>query len=197
MRPSSEHRDCPSRTRGCQWTSNLHVAVTLRFLLDSGRRFLTRSDERFCQALASLRSVSRPLPPLLVPRDPVHRVSGIVVAAIRPAPGRGRRCFRKPLSRSTATWRSDPNTVSLPCRSMVSAPTLTFVTFQFSISACIRVRKRVGCEFTVWVLARKCERDKERTTSVATVNRWRATLRRALHMARRWSSFRACRKSRD
>ena len=31
-----------------------------------------------------------------------------------------------------------------------------------------------------------CERDEERTCSVATVNRWRATLRKALHMARRW-----------
>ncbi len=40
--------------------------------------------------------------------------------------------------------------------------------------------------FTVWALARNCERDEERTCSVATVNRWRATLRKALRMARRW-----------
>ena len=39
--------------------------------------------------------------------------------------------------------------------------------------------------FTVWALARKCERDQERTASIATVNRWRATLRKALRMARR------------
>jgi hypothetical protein len=44
---------------------------------------------------------------------------------------------------------------------------------------------RLVQRFTVWALARNCERDEERTCSVATVNRWRATLRKALRMARR------------
>jgi site-specific recombinase XerD len=48
------------------------------------------------------------------------------------------------------------------------------------------IDERVVQKFTVWALARECARDKERTTSVATVNRWRATLRKALRMARRW-----------
>jgi integrase len=46
-------------------------------------------------------------------------------------------------------------------------------------------------KFTVWALARECVRDKERTTSVATVNRWRATLRKVLRMARRWKLIRS------
>jgi site-specific recombinase XerD len=48
------------------------------------------------------------------------------------------------------------------------------------------IDERVVQKFTVWALARGCERDKERTTSAATLNRWRATLRKALRMARRW-----------
>ncbi len=48
------------------------------------------------------------------------------------------------------------------------------------------IDERVVQRFTVWALARNCERDGERTRSVATVNRWRATLRKALRMARRW-----------
>jgi len=49
-----------------------------------------------------------------------------------------------------------------------------------------RIDERLVQRFTVWALARTCERDEERTCSVATVNRWRATLRKALRMARRW-----------
>jgi len=49
-----------------------------------------------------------------------------------------------------------------------------------------RIDERLVQRFTVWALARNCERDGERTCSVATVNRWRATLRKALRMARRW-----------
>ncbi|HTR25529.1 MAG TPA: tyrosine-type recombinase/integrase [Terriglobales bacterium] len=49
-----------------------------------------------------------------------------------------------------------------------------------------RIDERLVQRFTVWALARSCERDEERTCSVATVNRWRATLRKALRMARRW-----------
>lgn len=49
-----------------------------------------------------------------------------------------------------------------------------------------KIEERLVQKYTVWALARECERDKERTTSVATVNRWRATLRKALRMARRW-----------
>src|SRR6266436_2630219 len=48
------------------------------------------------------------------------------------------------------------------------------------------IDERLVQRFTVWALARNCERDGERTCSVATVNRWRATLRKALRMARRW-----------
>jgi hypothetical protein len=48
------------------------------------------------------------------------------------------------------------------------------------------IDERLVQRFTVWALARYCERDKERTCSIATVNRWRATLRKALRMARRW-----------
>jgi integrase len=48
------------------------------------------------------------------------------------------------------------------------------------------IDERLVQRFTVWALARTCERDGERTCSVATVNRWRATLRKALRMARRW-----------
>ena len=50
-----------------------------------------------------------------------------------------------------------------------------------------RIDERLVQKFTVWALARTCERDEERTCSVATVNRWRATLRKALRMARRWT----------
>src|ERR1700758_3373452 len=50
---------------------------------------------------------------------------------------------------------------------------------------------RLVQRFTVWALARNCERDEERTCSVATVNRWRATLRKALRMARRWKLIQA------
>ena len=48
------------------------------------------------------------------------------------------------------------------------------------------IDERLVQRFTVWALARNCERDEERTCSVATVNRWRATLSKALRMARRW-----------
>src|SRR6201997_2014938 len=48
------------------------------------------------------------------------------------------------------------------------------------------IDERLVQRVTVWALARNCERDEERTCSVATVNRWRATLRKALRMARRW-----------
>lgn len=48
------------------------------------------------------------------------------------------------------------------------------------------IDERLVHKFTVWALARPCERDKVRTIGVATVNRWRATLRKALRMARRW-----------
>ena len=48
------------------------------------------------------------------------------------------------------------------------------------------IDERLVQRFTVWALARTCERDGARTCSVATVNRWRATLRKALRMARRW-----------
>ena len=48
------------------------------------------------------------------------------------------------------------------------------------------IDERLVQKFTVWALARYCETDEERTCSVATVNRWRATLRKALRMARRW-----------
>ena len=48
------------------------------------------------------------------------------------------------------------------------------------------IDERLVQRFTVWALARSCETDEERTCSVATVNRWRATLRKALRMARRW-----------
>lgn len=48
------------------------------------------------------------------------------------------------------------------------------------------IDERLVNHFTTWALTRKCERDEERTTSIATVNRWRATLRKALRMARRW-----------
>ena len=48
------------------------------------------------------------------------------------------------------------------------------------------IDERLVQRFTVWALARNCETDEERTCSVATVNRWRATLRKALRMARRW-----------
>jgi len=49
-----------------------------------------------------------------------------------------------------------------------------------------RIDERLVQRFTVWALARNCERDAERNCSVATVNRWRSTLRKALRMARRW-----------
>ena len=48
------------------------------------------------------------------------------------------------------------------------------------------IDERLVQRFTVWALARTCETDEDRTCSVATVNRWRATLRKALRMARRW-----------
>ena len=48
------------------------------------------------------------------------------------------------------------------------------------------IDERLVQRFTVWALARNCETDWGRTCSVATVNRWRATLRKALRMARRW-----------
>src|SRR6266478_6476080 len=48
------------------------------------------------------------------------------------------------------------------------------------------IDERFVQKFTVWALARHCETDEKRTCSVATVNRWRATLRKALRMARRW-----------
>jgi integrase len=48
------------------------------------------------------------------------------------------------------------------------------------------IDERLVQRFTVWALARNCETDRGRTCSVATVNRWRATLRKALRMARRW-----------
>ena len=54
-----------------------------------------------------------------------------------------------------------------------------------------KIEERLVQKYTVWALARECERDKERTTSVATVNRWRATLRKALRMARRWKLIRS------
>lgn len=37
--------------------------------------------------------------------------------------------------------------------------------------------------FTVWALTQPVSRSKERTISIATINRWRATLRKALRMA--------------
>ena len=49
-----------------------------------------------------------------------------------------------------------------------------------------KIDERLVQKFTVWARARECEVAKERITSVATVNRWRATLRKALRMARRW-----------
>ncbi|MGB8060409.1 MAG: tyrosine-type recombinase/integrase [Candidatus Sulfotelmatobacter sp.] len=52
------------------------------------------------------------------------------------------------------------------------------------------IDERLVQRFTVWALARNCERDAERTCSVATVNRWRSTLRKALRMARRWKVLR-------
>lgn len=54
-----------------------------------------------------------------------------------------------------------------------------------------QIDERMVQRFTVWALARNCERDKERTVSVATVNRWRATLRKALRMARSWKVIRS------
>jgi integrase len=48
------------------------------------------------------------------------------------------------------------------------------------------VDERLVQRFTVWALATKCERDEERSVGVATVNRWRSTLKKALRMARRW-----------
>ncbi len=48
------------------------------------------------------------------------------------------------------------------------------------------IDERLVQRFTVWALARDVARDEERTISVATVNRWRATLRKALRMARDW-----------
>jgi Phage integrase SAM-like domain len=49
------------------------------------------------------------------------------------------------------------------------------------------IDERLVQRFTVWAaLARYCERDNGRTCSIATVNRWRATMRKALRMARRW-----------
>jgi integrase len=48
------------------------------------------------------------------------------------------------------------------------------------------IDERLVQRFTVWALAQHCERSEERPRSVATVNRWRATLRKALRMARRW-----------
>jgi hypothetical protein len=53
------------------------------------------------------------------------------------------------------------------------------------------IDERLVQRFTVWALARNCERDEERTCSVATVNRWRATLRKALRMAPRWKLIQA------
>jgi site-specific recombinase XerD len=47
------------------------------------------------------------------------------------------------------------------------------------------IDERMVEEFTVWALSRKCKRDEERTVRVATINRWRATLRKALRMALR------------
>jgi integrase len=48
------------------------------------------------------------------------------------------------------------------------------------------IDERLVQKFSVWALGRKCSRDEDRTISVATVNRWRATLRKALRMALRW-----------
>jgi site-specific recombinase XerD len=53
------------------------------------------------------------------------------------------------------------------------------------------IDERLVQRFTVWALARRCERDENRTVSVATVNRWRATLRKALRMAKRWKLIQA------
>jgi hypothetical protein len=73
--------------------------------------------------------------------------------------------------------------------------TVLFYTYSFDsllkfeplAEACLdSIDERLVQRFTVWALARTCERDGERTCSVATVNRWRATLRKALRMARRW-----------
>src|SRR6201987_21371 len=51
------------------------------------------------------------------------------------------------------------------------------------------IDERLAQRFTVWALARSCETDEGRTCSVATVNRWGATLRKALRMARRWKDI--------
>ncbi len=73
--------------------------------------------------------------------------------------------------------------------------TVQFYTYSFdsllkyeplAVARLNRIDERLVQRFTVWALARNCERDGERTCSVATVNRWRATLRKALRMARRW-----------
>jgi integrase len=53
------------------------------------------------------------------------------------------------------------------------------------------IDERLVQKFTAWALGRKCSRDKDRTTSIATVNRWRATLRKALRMALRWKLIRS------
>jgi len=49
-----------------------------------------------------------------------------------------------------------------------------------------QIDERLVQRFTVWARARGCDRDKERKTSIATVNRWRATLRKSLRMALTW-----------
>lgn len=53
------------------------------------------------------------------------------------------------------------------------------------------IDERLVQRFTVWALATKCERDEERSVGVATANRWRSTLKKALRMARRWKLIRA------
>jgi hypothetical protein len=47
------------------------------------------------------------------------------------------------------------------------------------------IDERLVQRFTVWALAQSVARDKGRTISIATLNRWRATLRKALRMALR------------
>jgi hypothetical protein len=46
--------------------------------------------------------------------------------------------------------------------------------------------RAVGAEVHGLGACAQLRKDEERTCSVATVNRWRATLRKALRMARRW-----------
>ena len=73
--------------------------------------------------------------------------------------------------------------------------TLTFYTYcfdallqyePFAKARLDQIDEKLISRFTVWALSRPKDRNQKKMISVATINRWRSTLKKALRMAKRW-----------